>query len=61
MTFTWILLYKSGNGDKLKGLQEAFNYTLSAAAQANAPALGYVSLPPNVLQKARAAVASIGE
>jgi phosphate transport system substrate-binding protein len=61
VTFTWILLYKSGNGDKLKSLQQAFNYTLSDAAQANAPALGYVSLPANVLQKARAAVASIGE
>ena len=61
VTFTWILLYKSGNGDKLKSLQQAFNYTLSDAAQANAPSLGYVSLPANVLQKARAAVASIGE
>jgi phosphate transport system substrate-binding protein len=61
VSFTWILLYKSGNGDKLKSLQQAFNYTLSDAAQANAPALGYVSLPANVLQKARAAVASIGE
>ncbi|NCV92883.1 MAG: phosphate ABC transporter substrate-binding protein PstS, partial [Synechococcaceae bacterium WB7_3xG_012] len=61
VTFTWILLYKSGNGDKLKSLQQAFNYTLSDAAQANAPALGYVSLPANVLQKARAAVSSIGE
>jgi phosphate transport system substrate-binding protein len=61
VTFTWVLLYKSGNGDKLSGLQKAFSYALSDAAQASAPTLGYVSLPANVLEKARAALASIGK
>ena len=59
VTFTWILLYKSGNGAKLPALQTTFGYTLSDAAQAGAPSLGYVSLPAPVLSKARAALASL--
>ena len=59
VTFTWILLYKSGNGSKLPALQKTFGYTLSDAAQAGAPSLGYVSLPAPVLTKARAALASL--
>ena len=61
VTFTWILLYKNGNGAKLPGLQKAFGYTLSDAAQAGAPALGYVSLPAPVLEKSRKALAGIGQ
>ena len=60
VTFTWVLLYKSGNGAKLPALQKAFGFTLSDAAQAGAPALGYVSLPANVLEQGRKALASIG-
>ena len=59
VTFTWILLYKSGNGAKLEGLQKAFAYTLSDTAQAGAPALGYVSLPAPVLDKSRKALSSL--
>ena len=59
-TFTWVLLYRSGNGAKLPALQKTFRYTLSDAAQAGAPALGYISLPAPVLQKARAALATVG-
>ena len=59
VTFTWILLYKNGNGAKLPGLQKAFGYTLSDAAQAGAPTLGYVSLPAPVLAKSRQALTTI--
>ena len=59
VTFTWILLYKNGNGAKLAGLRNAFGYTLSDAAQAGAPALGYVSLPAPVLAKSRQALTTI--
>ena len=59
VTFTWILLYKSGNGAKLPALQKAFGYTLSDTAQAGAPSLGYVSLPAPVLEKARKALATL--
>ena len=60
VTFTWVLLYRSGNAAKLPALQKTFRYTLSDAAQAGAPAMGYVSLPAPVLEKARAALATIG-
>jgi phosphate transport system substrate-binding protein len=61
VTFTWILLYKSGNGAKLAPLQTTFRYALSDAAQAGAPALGFVTLPAPVLSKARAALESVGQ
>ena len=59
MTFTWVLLNRSGNGTKLPALQKAFRYALSDKAQAQAPGLGYISLPAPVLQKARAALATV--
>ena len=59
VTFSWILLYQQGNGSKLETLQKVFNHTLSGEAQAEAPSLGYVSLPAPVLSKARAALATL--
>jgi phosphate transport system substrate-binding protein len=56
VTFSWILLYKSGNGTKLPVLHKTFSYTLSDRAQAGAPALGYVSLPAPVLAQSRRAL-----
>jgi len=56
VTFTWILLYKSGNGAKADALKTAFTYTLSPEAQAIAPDLGFVTLPPAVVAKSLAAV-----
>ena len=61
VTFTWILLYRSGNGAKLPALQKAFGYTLADGAQDQAPVLGFVSLPAPVLNKARAALAALGQ
>ncbi|MEY3462841.1 MAG: ABC-type phosphate transport system, substrate binding protein [Cyanobacteriota bacterium] len=61
VTFTWVLLYKSGNGSKLAPLQTSFGYALSEAAQQQAPGLGYVSLPEPVLSKARAALATLSQ
>jgi phosphate transport system substrate-binding protein len=61
VTFTWILLYKSGNGEKAEPLKKVFNTTLSEEFQSQAPKLGYVSLPPEVVTKAKAAVDSIGK
>ncbi len=60
VTFTWVLLYKSGNGAKLPALQSTLNYALSDPAQEQAPALGYIPLPAPVVTKAKAALASIG-
>lgn len=59
VTFSWILLYKSGNGTKLPVLQKTFGYTLSDGAQAGAPSLDCVSLPAPVLAQSRTALATL--
>jgi phosphate transport system substrate-binding protein len=61
VTFTWILAYKEGNGPKAELLRKAFNFMLSEQAQAQAPELGYVTMPPAVIEKSKAAVQLIGE
>jgi len=59
VTFSWILLYKTGNGAKHDALNKAFSYTLSEPAQAMAPGLGFISLPADVVAKAKAALATV--
>ena len=61
VTFTWVLAYANGNAEKLPLLQKTFNYMLSDEAQSIAPELGYVSLPPEVVSKAKEAVNTIKE
>jgi len=60
VTFTWVLLYRSGNGAKLAALQRTINYALSDGAQRQAPGLGYIPLPAAVVTKAKAALAGVG-
>ena len=57
--FSWVLLYKAGTGSKAEALKKAFTYLLSDQAQAMAPELGFVSLPPDLRVKARAALGQI--
>jgi phosphate transport system substrate-binding protein len=59
VTFTWILLYRTGNGPRHEALNKAFEFTLSDAAQTMANGLGFISLPPTVLEKGRQALATI--
>jgi phosphate transport system substrate-binding protein len=59
VTFSWILLYKSGNGANHATLNKVFSHTLSSPAQAKAESMGYISLPPAVMGKGRAALATI--
>ena len=54
VNYTWILLYQQGNGSRLETLRRVFGHTLSDKAQAEAPGLGYVSLPAPVLARGRA-------
>ena len=61
MTFTWVLAYATGNGEKTPILKKTFDYMLSDESQSKAPELGYVSLPPEVVSKAKAAANSISE
>ena len=58
---TWVLAYKTGNGENAKVVQDAFNYMLSDAAQSKAPSLGFVPLKGEILSKAKAAVKTIGK
>ena len=59
VTFTWVLAYENGNGNNTPVLKKTFDYMLSDEAQSKAPELGYVSLPPEVVTKAKAAADSI--
>ena len=61
VTFTWVLAYANDNAEKLPLLQKTFNYMLSDEAQSKAPELGYVSLPPEVISKAKEAVNTLKE
>ena len=59
VTFSWLLLYKTGNGAKLEAINKVLAYTLSDQAQAMAPELGFISLPADVLAKDKAAIGAM--
>jgi phosphate transport system substrate-binding protein len=59
VTYTWVLLYKGGNGPRLAPLQKVFTYALSDQAQAVAGQMGFISLPPAVQALDRAALATL--
>jgi phosphate transport system substrate-binding protein len=60
-TLTWILAYKTGNGEKADDIRAALKYALSSKAQSIADDLGYVPLSGSVLNRARIAVDRIGK
>jgi phosphate transport system substrate-binding protein len=60
-TLTWILAYKTGNGEKADDIRNAIKYALSTGAQGIADDLGYVPLSGSVLNRARIAVDRIGK
>lgn len=60
-TLTWLLAYKTGNGNKTQAIKDTLNYMLSDSAQKKAPSLGFVPLKGNILAKSRAAVNKIGK
>jgi len=59
VTFSWILLYKTGNGANHTALKQVFEHTLSEPAQDLAESLGYISLPTAVMEKGRKALETI--
>ena len=61
VTFTWVLAYETGNGDKTAALKKTFEFMLSEEAQSKAPALGYISLPAEVVTKAKGAVEKVSD
>jgi len=59
VTFTWIMLYKSySDTAKLKALKDFVTYGLTDG-QKVAPELGYIPLPGPVVEKCKAALATI--
>ena len=59
VTFSWIMLYKTGNGPNVEALKKVFEHTLSDPAQAIAVDLGFIPLPTSVLEQGRAALSTI--
>jgi phosphate transport system substrate-binding protein len=59
-TLTWILAYKTGNGDKAPAIREAMLFLLSPRAQNQASSLDYVPLKGSILAASKKAVAQIG-
>ncbi len=59
-TLTWILAYKTGNGEKAGAIRAAMLYLLSPRSQNQAESLGYVPLKSSVLAASKKAVAQIG-
>lgn len=60
-TFTWILAYQRGNGDKASTLRQFLTWGLSPKGQGIAKQLDFVPLTGAVLARARAEVAKIGK
>jgi phosphate transport system substrate-binding protein len=59
-TLTWILAYRTGNGEKTDEVRKAIGYLLGPAQQ-KADDLGYVPLHPSILSKAQRAVTKISK
>ena len=59
-TLTWILAYETGNGRNTKAIQDMFYKLLSDEYQSKAPALGFVPLKGEILEKSIEAVGRIG-
>ena len=59
-TLTWLLAYKTGNGNKTETLKEAFSHMLSDTSQKSAVELGFVPLKGDIIEKSRAAVEMVG-
>jgi ABC-type phosphate transport system substrate-binding protein len=58
-TFTWLLLYKKYSApEKMKALRDFITYSLTDG-QKLSEELGYVPLPANVVEKSKAALATV--
>ena len=59
-TFTWIMLYKSGqDAEKVAALKEMINYGLTTG-QTMADKLGYIPLPENIIEINKKSLEEIG-
>lgn len=53
-TFTWLLVYKQNDAGKAKALRDLIEYMVTTG-QKSAESMGYIPLPPNVVEKVRKA------
>jgi len=60
-SFTWVLAYKTGNGDKASTIRQFLTWGLTPKGQGIAKQLDYVPLTGAVLARSRAEVAKIGQ
>ena len=60
-TLTWVLAYEEGNGRNTKAIKTSLSTLLSDEYQDKAPALGFVPLKGDILEKSRDAVERIGK
>jgi phosphate transport system substrate-binding protein len=58
VTFTWVLLYKKYNPDKLQAIKDVMDYCLTEG-QKSSEQLGYVPLPASVVAKDKAALENL--
>lgn len=59
VSFTWLLFYKDQDDAKAKVLRDLVEYGLTEG-QKLADSMGYIPLPPNVVEKVRAQIGAIG-
>jgi phosphate transport system substrate-binding protein len=57
-SFTWLLVYKDMDDDKIKPFQDLIEYMVTEG-QKSSDAMGYIPLPANVIEKVRSAAQMI--
>ncbi len=60
-TLSWILAYKTGNGEKAEVIQQAMEHLLANTTQFRGEVLGYIPLKGSILSQSRRAIDSIGK
>ena len=60
-TLSWILAYKTGNGEKAAVIQQAMEHLLADTTQFRGEVLGFIPLKGSILSQSRRAIDSIGK
>jgi len=60
-TLSWILAYKTGNGEKAEVIQQAMEHLLANTTQFRGEVLGFIPLKGSILSQSRRAIDSIGK
>ncbi|MEI7665719.1 MAG: phosphate ABC transporter substrate-binding protein PstS [Synechococcaceae cyanobacterium ELA263] len=60
-TLSWILAYKTGNGEKAEVIQQAMEHLLASSTQFRGEVLGFIPLKGSILEQSRRAINSIGK